>query len=56
MDPEGLNKILLHTIPNLWVKKAYIQGWDFEGKSYKDTYDMFGRVEIAEEIYKGGAP
>ena len=37
MDPEELNKILLHAVPNSWAKKSYIQGWDFEGSSYKDS-------------------
>ena len=56
MDPEELNKILLHAVPNLWVKKAHVKGWDFEGRSYKETCEMFKRMEIAEAIYKGGTP
>ena len=44
MDPEELNKIILHVVPNSWAKQAYIQGWDFEGRSYKDTCDMFERM------------
>ena len=56
MDPEYLNQILLHAVPNSWVKQAYIQGWYFGGRSYKETCEMFERMEIAEVIYKGGAP
>ena len=55
MDPEELN-ILLHAVPNSRSKQAYIQGWDFGGRSYKETYEIFERMEIADEIYKGGAP
>ena len=48
MDSEELNEILLHTVTNLWAKKAYTQGWDFEVRSYKDTCKMFKSKEIAE--------
>ena len=41
IPPEELNKIVLHNVPNRWKKKAYIQGWDFEGSSYKEACDMF---------------
>ena len=47
MDPEEINKILLHAVPNLWAKQAYIQVWNFEGRSYKETCNMFKRMEIA---------
>ena len=33
MAPEYLNKILLHTVPNVLEKKSYLKGWYFEGKS-----------------------
>ena len=33
MDPEEINKILLHGFPNSLGKQAYTQGWDFEGIS-----------------------
>ena len=54
MSPEELNKILLHAVPNSWVKQACIQGWGFGGRSYKDTWDMLDCMEIAESIYEGG--
>ena len=56
MDPEELNDILLRAVPNSWARQAYLQGWDFEGRTYKGTCDMFERIEIAEAIYEGGAP
>ena len=55
MDPKDLNKIILHAVQKYWTRQAYIQGWDFEGRSYKETCDMFERMEIAEAIYEGGA-
>ena len=56
MDSEELNKILLHVVPYLWAKQSYIQVWDFEGRSYKETCKMFERMETAETIYEGGSP
>ena len=50
--PEELNKILLHAVPNVWTKQAYLQGWDFEMKSYKATCELFERMEIAEKSTK----
>ena len=54
IPPEDLNKILLHAFPNGWEKQAYLQGWDFEMKSYKATWKLFKISEVAEKIYKGG--
>ena len=53
---EELKNILLHAVPNLWGKKTYIQGWGFEGSSYKETCEIFKRMDIAEAIYKGVSP
>ena len=53
---KGLNEILLHTIPNRWAKKAYLQGWDSKKNSYKETCKMFKRMEIEDKVYKGGTP
>ena len=55
MNPEELNKILLHAVPNSWAQQSYIQEWDFEERSYKETCDMFEHTETTESIYKGGA-
>ena len=53
MYPEELNEILIHAVPNSWARKSYIQGRDFEERSYKETCDMFKRMEISEAIYEG---
>ena len=42
--PEERNEILLHAIPNGWVKQSYLQEWYYEGKTYKDTWEMIGRI------------
>ena len=54
MAPEELDDILLYAVPNAWAKHAYLQGWDFEVRTYKYTYGMFERIEIVEQVYKGG--
>ena len=28
IPPKDLNKILVHTILNVWAKKYYLQGWE----------------------------
>ena len=35
MPPEELNEILLCVVPNGWDKQAYLQGWDFEVKTFR---------------------
>ena len=52
MGPEELNEIFFHNVQNSGGKQAYIHGWDFEGRSYKDTCNMCEPMEIAEAIYK----
>ena len=37
-------------------KQSYLQGWDFEMKTYRETCAMFERMEIAEQMYKGKPP
>ena len=56
MASEYLNKILLHAIPNFWLKQSDIQGWDFKGNTYNDTCEIFEWMEIAEQVYEGGTP
>ena len=56
MTHEELNDIILHAVPNSWVKKSYLQGWDFEMKTYKETCATFEQLEIAEKFYGGGKP
>ena len=33
-----------------------MQGWDFELKTYRETYAMFERMKVSEQVYKEGAP
>ena len=47
MDSEELSEILFHAVPNVRAKQSYLQGWYFEGDSYKETCRMFERREIA---------
>ena len=51
MTHEELNDIILHAVPNSWVKKSYLQGWDFEMKTYKETCTLFEIMEISEQVY-----
>ena len=30
MADEEMNEILLHTVPSVWMKQAYLQGFGFE--------------------------
>ena len=48
-----INEILLNSIPNIWYKQAYVQGFDCESITFKKYVNMFDYVEIAESIYKG---
>ena len=56
MAPEELNRILRRVIPNSCARQACIKEWYFEGRYYKDTCEVFENIEIAESIYKVGAP
>ena len=35
IPPEEINEILLHAVPNGWSKQDYLQGWDFEMKTFR---------------------
>ena len=50
MAPEYLNNILLHAITNGWEKQLYLHGWYFKWKTYKDTCNIFERMEISEQV------
>ena len=56
MTQENLNKIILHAVPNAWEKQSYLQEWDFEVKTYKETCAMLKRMEISEQVYGGVTP
>ena len=36
-DEGDINEILLNAVHNGWAKQAYLQGWDFEERSYRET-------------------
>ena len=50
MSPKIFNNILLHVIPNGSSKRAYIQGWYFEGNSYYETSEMLERMVIEDKF------
>ena len=47
MVPEEINKILLHAFTNVWSNQSYLQGWGFDGNTYKETCDIFERMQGA---------
>ena len=49
MPPEDLNEIMLHALQNGWENQAYLQVWAFDMKSYKATYKLFERMDVAEK-------
>ena len=48
-----LSEILLNSMPNIWSKQAYVQGFDCEYISFKKTVNMFELMDIVESIYEG---
>ena len=40
-------------MPNGWIKKAYVQGFDSKTLTFKQVVDMFECVKIAETTYEG---
>ena len=48
-----LNDILLNRIPNSWYKQAYVKGFYWKYIYFKNTINMFERMEISENIYEG---
>ena len=42
-----LNEIMLNSIPNIWIKQAYVQVFDFESITIKAAVNMFEWMEIA---------
>ena len=53
---EDINEILLHTVPNARDKQSYLQGWDFELKTYRRTCAMFERMEVSEQVCEWVTP
>ena len=48
-----LNGILLNSVPKIWYKQAYIQGFDCESIAFKKAVNMFEHIETADSIYEG---
>ena len=45
-----LDEILFHSMPNIWIRQAYVQGFDCESITSKISVNMFEHMEIAESI------
>ena len=48
-----LNDILLNGMPNSWSEQVCVQGFNCESIYFKNSLNMFERMEIAESIYEG---
>ena len=44
VPPEEINEIILHAVPNVWEKQAYLQGRIFEMKIYKAMWKISERM------------
>ena len=53
IPPKEINEILIYALPNSWSKQAYLQGWDFKMKTFRETCAIFDLMEISEQVYKG---
>ena len=38
---------------NIWIKQAYVQGFDCKYNTFKEAVKIFERIGIAEYIYEG---
>ena len=47
-----LNEILLNSMPNIWIRQAYVQGFYCETITQKYG-NIFEHMEISESIYEG---
>ena len=48
-----LNKILLNSMPNIWSKQAYVQGFGCEYILFNKAINIFQLMVIAESICEG---
>ena len=48
-----INEILLNSMPNSWIKPAYVQVFDCKSIILKKLVNMFEHMEIVEYIYEG---
>ena len=52
MGVPELNENLFNSMPNIWSKQAYLQGFNFENTFLKRYVKMFERKKMAENIYE----
>ena len=50
MGEAEINKIIIYSMPNIWIKQDYLQGFEFS-PPFKNTVNMFKWMEIDELIY-----
>ena len=43
--------MFLNSMPNIWGKQDYVQGFDCEHSTFKSDVNIFERMNIAESIY-----
>ena len=48
-----LNDILINGMRNIWIKQAYLQGFDCKYINFNKSVNMFERMKILEYIYEG---
>ena len=46
------NEIFLYCMPNIWINKDYVQGFDGKSINLKKAVNIFERMKIAESIYE----
>ena len=48
-----LNGILLNSMTSSWSSQSYVQGFDCNSISFKNSVELFERTEISEITYEG---
>ena len=48
-----LNEPTLNSMPNIWYRQAYVQGFDCESIDFKKYFNLFEHMEISGSIYEG---
>ena len=48
-----LNEKFVNSMPNSWIKQAYVQGFDCESINFEKSGNIFEFMEIEESIKKG---
>ena len=48
-----LNEILINSMPNSWIKQAYVQFFYWKSIDFKESVKMFECMDISESIYEG---